>query len=69
MIKDQNVPDEGLDDMPLYENIRKSGIMKAAMHPEIFPCDEVIRWIIPRTDPATVIISNTEGKSFASFTP
>ena len=39
------------------------------MHPKILPCAEVIGWILPRTDPTTMIISNQEGKSFASFTP
>ena len=42
--------------------------MKVAMHLELFPCVEVIEWILPQTDPTTMIISNTEGKSFASFT-
>ena len=69
MIKDQNVLDAGLEDIPLYDNIGKSGITKAATHPKIFPCAEVIGWILPRTYPTTMIISNIEGKSFASFTP
>ena len=42
MIKDQNVPDAVLKDIPLYENIIKSGITKAAMPLELFPYDEVI---------------------------
>ena len=33
MIKDENALDAVLEDMPLYENIRKSGIMKATTCP------------------------------------
>ena len=69
MIKHKNVSNAGLEDILLYVNIRKSGITKKAMHPELFPCAEVIRWIIPRANSSTMIISNAEGKSFASFTP
>ena len=68
MIRDQNFPDVGLDDMPLYINIRKSGIAKVAMCQELFPCAEVIGWILPHADPTTMIISNTKKKAFASFT-
>ena len=69
MIRDQNVPDAGLEDMSLYENIRKSGITKVATHPKLFPCAKFIRWILSWIDPSTMIISNIEGESFASFTP
>ena len=69
MIKHQNVSDACLEDILLYVNIRKSGITKKATHPELFPCAEVIRWIIPQEKSSTMIISNVEGKEFASFTP
>ena len=69
MIKHQNVSDAGLEDILLYVNIRKSGITKKAMHPELFPYAEVIGWIIPLANSSTMIISNVEGKAFSSFTP
>ena len=69
MIKHQNVLDEGLEDILLYVNIRKPGITNKAMSPDLFPCVEVIRWIIPQENSSTMIISNAEGKAFASFTP
>ena len=47
MIKDQNVPDAGLEDISLYINIRNLGMTKVYMHHEIFPCAEVIIWILP----------------------
>ena len=68
MIKEQSVPDARLEDIPLYVNIRKSGITKVATRPELFPCAEVIRWILPREDTGTMIISNTQGQAFTSFT-
>ena len=42
MIKDQAVPDMGLEDIPIYANIKKSAIMKVSTRPELFPCAEVI---------------------------
>ena len=59
MIKDQTVPDAGLEDIPLYVNIRKSTITKVTTCLEIFPCVEVIGWILPRENAATMIMSNT----------
>ena len=47
MTRDQNVPNAGLEDMSLYENIRKPGIIKETTCPELFPCAEVIGWILP----------------------
>ena len=69
MIKDQKVSYAGLEYIPLDVNIIKSGIAKVSMHPELFPCAEVIGWIIPRADVGTMIISNNEGQAFASLTP
>ena len=69
MIKEQTILDVGLEDKPLYVNIRKYTIAKVATHPEIFPCAEVIGWILPQVDAATMIMSNIEGKPFSSFTP
>ena len=69
MVKDQNVPDVGLEDIPLYINIRNLGITNVSTRLDIFPSVEVIGWIFPRADVSTMIISNTKGQSFASFTP
>ena len=69
MIKHQNVSYAGLEDILLYVNIRKSGITKKATRIELFSCDEVIEWIIPRENSSTMIISNAEGKAFSSFAP
>ena len=58
MIRDRNVPKAGLEDMNLYENIRRSGIIKVATRLDIFSCTEVIKWILPRTYPSSMMISN-----------
>ena len=42
MIKDHTVPGVGLEDIPIYTNIKRSVIMKASTHLELFPCSEVI---------------------------
>ena len=69
MLKDQNIPNAGLEDIPLYVNIRKSGITKVATCPHLFPCVEVIGWILPQANASSMIISNIEGQNFSSFTP
>ena len=47
MIRDQNVPDAGLEYMPLYIHIRISGITKVATCTELSLCAKVIGWILP----------------------
>ena len=69
MIIVQKVLDAGLEDIPLYENILRYGIMKVSTRPEIFPCFEVIGWILPKADVNDMIMYNVEGKGFSSFTP
>ena len=68
MIKDQKVPDVGLEDIPLYENILRSQITKVSMQPILFLCTEVIDWILPKVDVNDMIMYNIEGKGFSSFT-
>ena len=67
MIKDKTIPDAGLEDIPLYVNIRRSDITKVDKRPEIFPCVEVIRWILSQTDETTMIVSDIEKKPFCFF--
>ena len=69
MLQDQKVPDAGLEDIPLYENILISGITKVSTRPEFFPCAKVISWILPKANARNMIMYNVEGKGFPSFTP
>ena len=59
MIKDKTVLDVGLEDIALYVNIKISTITKVATRLELFPCAEVIDWILSRADAATMIVTNT----------
>ena len=45
-ISRREVPDMGLEEEPIYAKIEKSAIMKVASRPELFPCFEVMRWIL-----------------------
>ena len=69
MISNQIVPKVGFEDMPIYANIERSSIMKVATRPELFPCSEVIGWILPRADVTRMILANTERQGYASYIP
>ena len=59
MIANQNIPDVGFKELTIYANIEKSALMKVATRPKLFPCSEVISWILPRVDVTTMILENT----------
>ena len=65
MISNQNVPDGGFEDA----NIEKSALMKIATRPKLFPCSEVIGWILPRADVTTMILANTDKHGYAAYNP
>ena len=69
LISRREVPDTGLEEESIYANIDKSSIMKVATRPELFPCSEVIGWILPHVNTTTMIIGNTEGQGYAAFSP
>ena len=69
LISRREVPDMGLEEEPIYANIEKSAIIKVATRPELFPCSEVIGWILPHVNTSSMIIGNVEGQGFAAFSP
>ena len=69
MLQDQKIPDAGLEDLTLFNNILRSGITKVSTRPELFPCSEVIGWILSKADAKGMIMYNVEDKGFSSFTP
>ena len=69
MISNQSVPEVGFEDMPIYANIERSTIMKVATRPELFPCSEVIGWILPREDVTRMILANTQRQGYAAYIP
>ena len=68
MLVEKSVPEVGLKDLALYDNILRSGITKVVTRPELFPCTEVNGWILPRVNPIGKIMNNVEDKGIASFT-
>ena len=68
LISRREVPDMGLDEDPIYANIERSAIMKVATRPELFPCSDVMRWILPNTN-NTMLMGNVEGQGYAAFSP
>ena len=69
MIKDQSVPEEGLEDFPIYANIERLAIMNASTQPELFPCAEVIGSILPKANITKMILLNADGQVFATYSP
>ena len=69
MMVEGKVPETGLGDLVLYENILRSGINKIVIRPEIFPCAEVIGWLFPKIDIVGMMIKNEKGQPVASFAP
>ena len=67
MIANQNVPDAGFEELTIYANIEKSTLMKVATRPELFPCSEVIGWILPMADVTMTILENTAKQGYAAY--
>ena len=69
MIANQNVPDAGFKELTIYANIEKSALMKVATRPDLFPCSEVIGWILPRENVSTMILENTTKLGYTAYSP
>ena len=50
MMVDKKVPEYGLGDRALYENILRSGLTKIATRPEVFPYAKFIGWLFLKID-------------------
>ena len=60
LITHREVPDIGFEEENIYVNIERSSLMNIATRPELFPCSEVIGWILPRADVTTMILENVD---------
>ena len=69
MLRYWKVLDAGLEDLTPFENILRSGITKVSTRPNLFPCSEVIGWVLSKADVKGMILYNIEDKGYASFTP
>ena len=43
--------------------------MKVSTCPELFPCSEVVGWILPREDITKMILLNIDGQGYAAYIP
>ena len=59
----------GLEEEGIYANIERSSLMKIATRPELFPCTEVMIWILPRADVTTMILENVDKQGYATYSP
>ena len=69
LITRREVPDIGFEEESIYANIERSSLMKIATRPELFPCSEVIGWILPRADVTTMILENVDKQGYAAYSP
>ena len=69
MLVERKVPEAGLGDLSLYENILSSRLTKIGTRPELFPYVEVICWLLPKIETVGMIINYEEGNPIASFAP
>ena len=63
------VPDIGFEEENIYVNIETSSLMNIATRPKLFPCSEVIGWILPRADVTTMILENVDKWGYATYSP
>ena len=69
MLVERKVLEAGLGDLALYENILSSGITIIEKRQEIFPCAEVIGWMLPKIDIVGMMINDEKVKPVAYFAP
>ena len=67
LITHREVLDMGLEEESIYANIERSSLMKIATRLELFPCSEVIGWILPWEDVTTMILGNVEKQGYATY--
>ena len=69
LITRREVPDIGFEEENIYANIERSSLMKISTRPKLFPCSEVIGWILPRADVTTMILENVDKQGYAAYSP
>ena len=69
LITHWEVPNTDFEEETIYANIERSALMRVATRPELFPCSEVIGWILPRVDVTTMILDNIDKQGYATYSP
>jgi hypothetical protein len=57
------------DELQVFRNNKKLGILRVAAHPTIFPCADAISWILKNTDISSRYVFNERKLSIASCRP
>jgi len=58
---------EELEDHQVYVNIHKSNLYQISCRYPMFPCVDMIHWIISHTDPETMTLRNVSGTKLATI--
>ena len=69
LISHHEVLNTSFEEETIYANIERSDLMKIATRLELFPCSEVIGWILPRADVTTMILANVDKHGYAAYSP
>ena len=69
LITRREAPNIDFEEETIYANIERSSLMKIATRLELFPCSEVIGWILPRADVTTMILENVAKHGYAAYSP
>ena len=59
---EKKVLEAGLEDLALYDNVLRSGITKVTTRPKVFPCAEVVGWILTKIDATWMLMNDVENK-------
>ena len=59
--------EEDLEDRRVYVNIHKSGLYRITCRYPVFPCADMIHWIISHTDPETMVLRSAIRIDIATF--
>ena len=69
LISHHEVLDTIFEEETIYSNIERLALMNIATRPELFPCSEVIGWILPCEDVTTMILANVDQQGYVSYSP
>lgn len=59
--------EEKLEDRQVYVKIHKLGLYKLACRYPVFPCADMIHWIVSHTDSEMMILRSVRGVELATF--
>ena len=69
LITHRELLDTSFEEETIYANIERSALMRVSTRPELFPCSNVIGWILPRADVKTMILENVDKQGYDAYSP